>query len=60
MGTVNYDSKNTNLLFFIIIFLLLFYDGSYLEARYGITLNSPVAGDNSILFFILVFLLLFY
>lgn len=48
---------NTELLFFILIYLLLFYDGSYLE-RFGIHVNTK--GDSSLLFFILIYLYLFY
>ncbi|RCX18786.1 hypothetical protein DFR58_10455 [Anaerobacterium chartisolvens] len=52
-------SKNTELLFFILVFLLLFYDDRYLELRRAINPRAGL-GDSKILFFILVFLLLFY
>jgi hypothetical protein len=48
---------NTELLLFILIFLLLFYDSSYLE-RFNIHIKTK--GDSSLLFFILIFLYLFY
>lgn len=55
-------NSDSGLLFFIIIYLLLFYDGSYLIKR-GKFYNYPGftdAGDSKYLFFILVFLILFY
>lgn len=52
---------NSEILFFILIFLLLFYDNSPL---YRYPYSGKTGGydkhDNSILFFILIFLLLFY
>ena len=53
-------SIDSNLLFFILIFLLLFHDDRYLEIRERILGHRTRTGDSSILFFILVFLLLFY
>ena len=50
----NYN--NPELLFFILVFLLLFYDDRFLEMR-G---RHRARGDSSLLFFILIFLLLFY
>lgn len=55
--TCKIDSK---LLFFILVFLLLFYDDRYLELRRLINPYCPEGHDSLILFFILVFLLLFY
>ncbi|MDK2934689.1 MAG: hypothetical protein PWP27_2499 [Clostridiales bacterium] len=56
----SYTRGDSSLLFFIIVFLLLFYDNSaicgYPYAKGGVRQK----GDSSILFFILVFLLLFY
>jgi hypothetical protein len=49
-------SSNSELLFFILVFLLLFYDDKCIETfRKG-----RKRGDGSLLFFILIFLLLFY
>ena len=54
-------SNNCTLLFFILVFLLLFYDNSGLwlfkTGKRGI---NTCRGDDSLLFFILVFLKLFY
>ena len=47
---------NPNVLFFIMIYLLLFYDNSFLVTR---RLHTH-RGDSTLLFFILDFLLLFY
>ncbi len=62
MGTKKtyYTSGNTELLFFILIFLLLFYDSSPLYSFSPTTCGTCYPKDNSILFFILIFLLLFY
>lgn len=51
---------NNELLFFILVFLLLFYDPSCIGILSGKPLDGIRPGDDSILFFILVFLLLFY
>lgn len=51
-------SWDPELLFFILIFLLLFYDSSALEAA-GKHFGKGT-GDSTILFFILIFLKLFY
>ena len=51
---------DSGLLFFIIIFLLLFYDGTAIEMPCKGAVEYGYKGDSSILFFILVFLLLFY
>ena len=57
-------SGNTNdctLLFFILIFLLLFYDNSGIGIlRNGQRFENTCCRDDSLLFFILVFLKLFY
>ena len=60
MAEVRYKSGNSELLFFILVFLLLFYDDSYLELRSKIYGYKAAEHDSSILFFILIFLLLFY
>lgn len=53
--------NDCGLLFFILVFLLLFYDNSALAffstGKRGI---NTCKGDSSLLFFILVFLELFY
>lgn len=54
--------SDSGLLFFIIIYLLLFYDGSYL-IKHGKFYNLPGftdIGNSTYLYFILVFLILFY
>ena len=43
---------DSSLLFFILVYLLPFYDGT--------AIGLEKKGDSSVLFFILVFLLLFY
>lgn len=54
-------TSNCTLLFFILVFLLLFYDNSAIAmmstGRRGI---NTCKGDDSLLFFILIFLKLFY
>lgn len=53
------NKSNSAILFFILDFLLLFYDGRSI----GICRRNMAGcaqGDSNILFFILVFLLLFY
>jgi len=53
--------NNSELLFFILIFLMLFYDNrpiGILRRRRPIT--DSCSGNTELLFFILVFLLLFY
>lgn len=53
--------RNDSLLFFILIFLLLFYDSRPLAMMNGCYYpGMERTGDSSILFFILIFLLLFY
>lgn len=56
-----YGTSNCTLLFFILVFLLLFYDNSAIgmiaTGRRGV---NTCRGDDSLLFFILVFLKLFY
>lgn len=55
------DSNNCELLFFILIYLLLFYDSSSIGIlRKGRRSKIPKSNDCTLLFFILVFLLLFY
>lgn len=56
MSNIKRQQPDPDLLFFIIIFLLLFYDGSFLKYKKP----SVFEGDSSILFFILIFLKLFY
>ncbi len=54
--------QNSEILFFILVFLLLFYDNRPLLALKG-DLPAEVircGSDSSILFFIIIFLLLFY
>lgn len=53
-------TSDSSLLFFILVFLLLFYDGSFITSRPGGIVSGGAGGDSSILFFILVFLILFY
>ena len=54
-------NNDCGLLFFILVFLLLFYDNSSLAVfstgKRGV---NTCKGDNTLLFFILVFLQLFY
>ncbi|MDP4113700.1 MAG: hypothetical protein Q8924_16430 [Bacillota bacterium] len=63
MSNVEYCSGTSNctLLFFILVFLLLFYDNSALgfikTGKRGI---NTCCHDDTLLFFILVFLKLFY
>lgn len=56
------DSRNDcTLLFFILVFLLLFYDNSAIGIiRSGKRGINTCKKDDSLLFFILVFLKLFY
>ncbi len=54
------ENGDSSLLFFILVFLLLFYDPRFLELRRSISLNKSGVRDSKILFFITVFLLLFY
>lgn len=51
--------KDSSILFFILIFLLLFYDNSALYGWNNVE-ECNKGGDSTILFFILIFLLLFY
>ena len=60
MGVVTVKTRNPDILFFILIFLLLFYDSRPLYVLRGISIPYTQEKDSSILFFILVFLLLFY
>jgi hypothetical protein len=54
-------TSDCSLLFFILVFLLLFYDNSALGIfTKGHRGNNTCSGDCTILFFILVFLELFY
>ena len=52
--------RDNSILFFIIVFLLLFYDNSALVNRIPYLRGETREHDSSIMFFILVFLLLFY
>jgi len=52
---INFYNK-TNMLFFILIYLLLFYDSRPI----GINKYVKEKNDSSLLFFILVYLELFY
>ncbi|MGI6778560.1 MAG: hypothetical protein ACOX7R_11300 [Acetivibrionales bacterium] len=56
MDTIENGRSNSELLFFILIYLLLFYDSSCI----GILSRRRPEGNSSVLFFILIFLLLFY
>ncbi|MCR4435389.1 MAG: hypothetical protein QHH06_08625 [Clostridiales bacterium] len=54
-------SNDSSLLFFILVYLLLFYDSSCIGIlRTGVPRPVPHEKDSTPLFFILVFLLLFY
>ncbi|HOA55808.1 MAG: hypothetical protein GX385_07745 [Clostridiaceae bacterium] len=54
-------NNDCSLLFFILIFLLLFYDNSAIGIlRHGKCGVNTCSRDDSLLFFILVFLKLFY
>jgi hypothetical protein len=60
VGVMSFHTSNAGLLFFILVYLLLFYDSSALLILRGI--NPEKAGykkDCGALFFILVFMLLF-
>ncbi len=52
--------NSPDLLFFILIYLLLFYDGRYLAKKGKFYNYSALPGDSTPLFFILIFLILFY
>lgn len=54
------EKGNSELLFFILIFLLLFYDNRFLTHTLHVPLGYETDCDSTILFFILIFLLLFY
>ncbi|MBZ4645423.1 MAG: hypothetical protein JG777_912 [Clostridia bacterium] len=56
----DYPRKDSTILFFILVFLLLFYDNSPLYRYPSVVGQVEVKRDSSILFFILIFLLLFY
>jgi hypothetical protein len=54
-------TSNCTLLFFILVFLLLFYDNSAIGVfTTGKRCVNTCRGDDSLLFFILIFLKLFY
>ncbi len=54
-------TNDCTLLFFILVFLLLFYDNSAIGfLRTGKHCVNTCSSDDSLLFFILVFLKLFY
>ena len=60
-GIVDYsDHSDSTLLFFILIFLLLFYDPSALYRFKSLDWNYAATHDSTLLFFILIFLVLFY
>ena len=52
--------NNSELLFFILIYLLLFYDGRYLLEHGNYKYTVATGDDSTPLFFILIFLILFY
>ena len=54
------QNNDCELLFFILIFLLLFYDNRPLQYLKGLKVDCNYKPDCSILFFILIFLELFY
>ncbi len=57
----NSNTNDCTLLFFILIFLLLFYDNSGIGIlKNGKRCENTCRRDDSLLFFILVFLKLFY
>lgn len=63
MSNIEHCGKGNDctLLFFILIFLLLFYDNSAIGImRSGKRSNNTCGDNDSLLFFILVFLKLFY
>lgn len=61
MGVHIMNNKgNSEMLFFIILFLLLFYDSSFIDKLRGKSVIKESKKDSSILFFIIIFLLLFY
>lgn len=60
MSLVITKTHNPDILFFILIFLLLFYDSRPLYALREGRLPCAQGNDSTLLFFILVFLELFY
>jgi hypothetical protein len=61
MSDKPYRKGDCTLLFFILVFLLLFYDNSAIGMfAYGKRGINTCRGDDTLLFFILVFLKLFY
>ena len=61
MSNRSCGTNNCTLLFFILVFLLLFYDNSAIAmVRTGRRGVNTCKGDDSLLFFILIFLKLFY
>ncbi|HHW30758.1 MAG TPA: hypothetical protein GXX20_03655 [Clostridiaceae bacterium] len=63
MTNIKCKSEDCTILFFILVFLMLFYDTRPLVLLRGGTLSDNIdlyRGDDTILFFILVFLMLFY
>jgi len=63
MSNSEYSNSHNDcaILFFILIFLLLFYDNSAVGIlKYGRRGVNTCSKDDSLLFFILVFLKLFY
>jgi hypothetical protein len=60
MYSIKKHTGNSDILFFILIFLLLFYDDSFLRRFNKGNFKSMAKKDPSILFFILIFLILFY
>jgi hypothetical protein len=63
MSYINTYKGDSALLFFILDFLLLFYDSSSIgicSRRSASCTKASASRDSSILFFILIYLLLFY
>jgi len=60
MSLESTNRNNSEILFFILVFLLLFYDSRPIGILARRFQNGSCAGNSELLFFILVFLLLFY
>jgi hypothetical protein len=59
-GKIKTSKNDSTILFFILIFLLLFYDNSPLNRPNYTSEKYNEKSDSTILFFILIFLILFY